>query len=446
MTVITFSADVQLQAAPGSKPPRVTILAYSGGVMRVGGFGSVALDLAGMELSSIPLLADHKNELASTAGYGTPEVRAGELYVVGTLAAGTAAGEQVLALHRSGVRLQASVGVEPLSEQTVKAGRRVSVNERSIVAPAGGLSLVTKSKLREVSFVPLGADSQSSVSIAARKKNTGGTKMDSGFANFMHEMLPGSDPAEMTPAQLAGVYANYHGRTAATESDLASVAPLIQASLDPVDLEERRLRQINRACSGTWDGYEERVHALQAKAVAGELSVDDVIEELRAIRRQQTEDTLMACPPRPRFSLGARGGEEQQILEAALCLQGGLANPERQFPEPVLDAADRCRKEITLQQFLMRAACENDYRARPGERISDGNLRQVLSAVFAPSIRASGGFSTVSFPQRPLGRHQQTHPARLRGNGRRMAEHLRGEAGQGLQGSQFCSTVGRPGF
>ncbi len=93
---------------------------------------------------------------------------------------------------------------------------------------------------------------------------------------------------------------------------------------------------------------------------------------------------------------GNRRDINQQIVEAALCLNAGLPNVEKHFDERLLEQADGVRRGMTLQTMLMQAACTNGYHARPGESITDGNLRNVLAAAFQP-IRASG-FSTYSVP------------------------------------------------
>src|SRR5690606_26197258 len=110
-TTLKLTADCQIQAA-ADKPARVDMLAYTGSPMRLPGLGTTLVDLSGMTLGSIPLLADHDNRLGSIAGSGEPEIRDGSLHVSGTLATGTAAANQILALHKSGVKLQASIGAE----------------------------------------------------------------------------------------------------------------------------------------------------------------------------------------------------------------------------------------------------------------------------------------------------------------------------------------------
>jgi hypothetical protein len=166
--VLNLNARVELQAAAAGKPAKVSILAYSGNPMDVGGYGTVVIDLAGLEMpGTIPLLADHDASLAGVAGSGTPRVLAGNLLVEGTLAA-TAAGNQIRDLGASGVPLQASVGVAPGDRQPVRPGESVTANGRTFTAGPRGMILVKTGSLREVSITPLGADPSTSVSITAK--------------------------------------------------------------------------------------------------------------------------------------------------------------------------------------------------------------------------------------------------------------------------------------
>lgn len=96
--------------------PTVSMLAYSGGMMSVPGWGWVAIDLAGLDLSAsqISILADHDASLKGIVGHGHAEVRDGKRYAIGTLVRTTDAARQIIELAKSGFAFQASVGVTPL--------------------------------------------------------------------------------------------------------------------------------------------------------------------------------------------------------------------------------------------------------------------------------------------------------------------------------------------
>ena len=166
---LRFQAGVRLKAQASGTPRRLAINAYGGGEMNVGSFGPIVIDLAGLELpTSIPVLADHKNELASIVATGTPKSDGKSLSVSAVLA-DSQAGNDVLSLLASGVDLQASVGCESIQTRRVESGESATVNGREVVADKRGFTLVQRSQLCEVSIVPIGADRSTSATIAARR-------------------------------------------------------------------------------------------------------------------------------------------------------------------------------------------------------------------------------------------------------------------------------------
>jgi len=169
--IVLAAASVEIAASgQAAKQPSVNILAYTGGIMRVGGWGDIAINLAGLDCGgAIPLLVDHDPGLDNVLGKGEAKVLIGQLHVAGHIVGSTAAARKVLDLAEGGFPLQASVGVAPEETTRVGPGERVEINGRTVVAPKGGLTVVAKGKLREVSVVTLGCDSRTSVAIAASK-------------------------------------------------------------------------------------------------------------------------------------------------------------------------------------------------------------------------------------------------------------------------------------
>ncbi|NQT12420.1 MAG: hypothetical protein HQ582_06720, partial [Planctomycetes bacterium] len=161
--IFHLTGGVEIQAAAGDqkRPPRVSILAYAGGLMTVPDWGPVILDLSQLDISgAITLLADHENKLRQVVGTGTATVRSGQLFIDGTLTSATEAGRMVLGLHADKVPLQASVGVAPGQQSWLSEGETIHVNGRDLVVPAGGAALIESGKLRETSLTPLGSDSE----------------------------------------------------------------------------------------------------------------------------------------------------------------------------------------------------------------------------------------------------------------------------------------------
>jgi hypothetical protein len=171
--ILLSSAEVEIQAASG-KPPSVSIVAYTGGLMTVPGWGPVAIDLAGLDAGAeqISLLADHDATLDGIVGHGRAQVIDGKLLVNGTLTGATEAARQVVELARGGFKFQASVGVAPTEYERVRPNDTVQVNGRAITAGRSGFTLVKAGVLREVSIVAIGADANTSVAIAAQGKES----------------------------------------------------------------------------------------------------------------------------------------------------------------------------------------------------------------------------------------------------------------------------------
>ena len=183
-TPFTFTAAIR---AERGKPRRLAILGYSGSVMRVSGYGPIVVDLAGCELPpSCTVLADHDSTIGGVVGSAVPQVVNGQLLFAATCAK-TEAAESVIAILESGVQLQASIGCEPRETQNIRDGETANVNGRKITADETGFTLITKSRLREITICPLGADAETSVSIAA-KMAKGKKTMPITLTNF-HAML-----------------------------------------------------------------------------------------------------------------------------------------------------------------------------------------------------------------------------------------------------------------
>jgi len=198
-----------IEAAAG-KPPRLKIVAYTGGVMGVAGYGPLVIDLAGLELPErVTLLADHANELGAIVGSGRPKVQGGrQLIIDGTLADETDAGKQVLNLLAAGVQLRASVGGEVKQRQFVREGESVKANGLEHKAPSGGLSVVTAGILRETSIVAVGADGNTSVSLAAAAAMNG--------VSAMSGTGPKDDPIQAERERVKRINAMFGERHVAT--------------------------------------------------------------------------------------------------------------------------------------------------------------------------------------------------------------------------------------
>lgn len=187
-----------LEFAPGGegKLPRVSMVAYTGGLMRTPLFNlPVIVNLKGLDIGdkSRPLLRDH--DQGREVGYTTDiEVRDGALYIEGVISAETEDAKRITTNAKNGFPWQASIGVPFFQRHVefVRGGTSVKVNGREFRGP---LYVINKSKFREASIVTLGADDDSETRIAAQRQ--GGGKMD--FERWLR--AAGWDPDELSDKQ-----------------------------------------------------------------------------------------------------------------------------------------------------------------------------------------------------------------------------------------------------
>jgi hypothetical protein len=310
--LLRFDAPVDIQAASADgKGPRFSAVAYSGGAMHVRGYGAVAIDLAGADISgTIPVLADHAENLDGLVGQGVAEIREGRILIAGVLTDATVAGAKVIALGKSGIKLQASVGFAPGTVENIGPGKVVRVNKRQLTAPAVGLTVIRSGKLREVSLLALGADSETSVAISAK-----GKRMSDEHENANLETTPGG------PVQ------------AAWDKPGLSSAERITLRWNAAKFHEANIRQqmepaFHAALSGTIDFGDFERELLKAQ-------VRDL--ELKAIRAER--------PAPPGIHGSGRdmpGGDPTTLRACGVLLRAGFsAAAERAFGERVLDVAHK---------------------------------------------------------------------------------------------------------
>jgi hypothetical protein len=175
MTSIQFLADSSveilakcLKAAKDDQPslPRFRMVAYTGGPMRVAGWRyPVIVDLAGLSIPSQNRPIRFGHDAAHGVGHTDAiRVEAGQLVATGIVSRDTAAAREVVTSSKNGFPWQASIGAGVEEFEFVKEGQKVIANGRTFDGP---VNVVRKSTLGEISFVDLGADGNTSASVAA---------------------------------------------------------------------------------------------------------------------------------------------------------------------------------------------------------------------------------------------------------------------------------------
>ena len=363
------ASETKLRAAAG-RPPQISILAYSGGIMSVEGFGPLVIDLAGLELpDQVTLLSAHQNDPAGVIGVGQPGVVDGELHVDGELLAAGGEADRIVMLHKSGVALTASVGVEPLEKLFIEPGQTIVANGRQHTAGQDGLTFITRGRLREVSVLPAGADADTSVSIAAQAMR--GTLM-----NNDANTDPNNAPQETNdkppivapplPVQAAAV------QPTGVEELRA------QASLLPA--EETRIIEIKRLCAGSHP-------AIEAKAIGEGWDNNRCQVEVMRDRR----------PKGPAIH-SHDSTNSAETIEAALCLTAGIPEDQvaAQFSEQTMDAATRPNmRGWSIHETLHAVVQAAGGYVRPG-KVNSEVIQEAFRCNDKMIQASTSGFSTVS--------------------------------------------------
>lgn len=323
--ILLASADVQIQAAGEGRPPRVSIVAYTGGLMSVPGFGPVVLDLTGLDLGTgVPLLHDHNTELAGVVGHGKASVANHQLVVTGQLTTTTQAAKSIVELGKSGYPFQASVGVQPVERQSVGRGESIHVNGRTITADGAGFTLIRRGKLREVSIVAVGADAGTSVSIAARK----GSSMQN--QNVNDNATINAQMAAMLPENQAGM----------TEPERIQARWGREPWNDPAGLPRRR------------------AESAMLQAAAGRISYSDFERELLNERLRDAELALIRAerPVGPGIHSSNRDtASSPDVLQAALLVHLGHENVAAKTLGDQATERGRSLKATSLVEILQAA-------------------------------------------------------------------------------------------
>jgi len=366
MPSFRLNASASLDAAQAASPlreRRIEIVAYTGGKLPVSGFEApVVVDYAGLVLpASVPLLADHEDDIGSIIGQATSLVLdAGRLVVAGVVIPHGDAAKQVLALHDSGFAWQASIGAAVDEVEGVPAGKTVVVNGQEFTGP---VCVARAATLREVSLVAVGADAHTSAYISAKAALKG---IAMSFEDWVKSL--GLDAVALDDATRAGLMKAYEQATAAATPPAvdasasapaaagnaqlpaptmtASVALDLTASRKAQSAEFARVLKIQRMCASHPE--------LGEKAIAEGWHPDQV--ELHILRAGAKHGRDVKATSSFRGTTPASG----RVLEAALCQAGRLKGVEKQYDDATLQAAHTAFKgRISLQQFLLEAAWAN---------------------------------------------------------------------------------------
>ena len=290
-------------AASEGKRPTVSGVAYSGGKMRLFGWSRpVVVDMTGLAVpESVPLLANHENHTLGRVGVVVPRAVEGKLEISGEIVGEGELAEAIIAQGKAGADWQLSIGAEVEAAELVQEGKRM-VNGVEHDAP---FYHVTKSTLREVSVVAVGADRSTHMKVTAKLELKGNSIMEP--KDTHKTATPPAVEAAAQPVNPAAAEpaATIEAAAPATPVDVKAVAA------EAVKVERERVAMIKAVCNGEFADIE-------AQAIADGWDKNQVNEAVLAAFRKKQPTTDVNITIKKENSMTAKH------LEAALSLRAGI--------------------------------------------------------------------------------------------------------------------------
>jgi len=403
MKPVNITAFLRLKANGAGKPKRFSILAYSGGLLPVDGFPHpVVVDLSGLEVpGSIPILIDHEKSVEATLG-ATDNIHndGTKLTMAGVVTGQSQKSLQVLAQAAAGHTWQASIGAMVIESEDVPAGQTATANGQTFTGP---VVIARRSVLRETSVLPMGADSTTSVNLAAsaRRFLKGSAAMS--FEDYCKSL--GLDASTLTPEAAAALQTSFAATQAPPAVPTVAAAPApapvaaptaaaavmldLTASLEAgkkmIAAQYRKSAEIQAKASGFPN--------IIATAIDQDWSLDKV--ELEVMKAKE----IQARGARPTSFRTAESKPENMplVLEAALCVARKIKNVDKAYPDQILQAAHtQYRGAMSIKRLLIEAAVANGHYVSASEGVNRSNWQDIGRAAWGGQIQAA--FSVVSLP------------------------------------------------
>ena len=158
-TSLELSAPIEFMKGDEDKGNNFLIEAYTGEVVDRW-WGKLAVSVDGIKAGqNMPILRDHQR--GQIVGYSQKSWKDGSFFLSGKFSNVTPVAAEVKGLAEEGFPWKASIGVKPLKVLSLEPGEKEKVNGKTLKGPA---EIWLESRVEEASFVPLGADSNTSVS------------------------------------------------------------------------------------------------------------------------------------------------------------------------------------------------------------------------------------------------------------------------------------------
>lgn len=403
--------EVTIEAAAGddgSDLPRFSMIAYTGGPMNVGYGDPVIVDLDGMDISRQrrPTFRDHDTGRI-VGNTDSIVVRDGELEASGVLSGANADTQELVGLAKNGFPMQASIGAKIERLVFVGEGEAVDVNGRTFDGP---VLVARKSTLKEISFVPLGADDNTVVTVAAgfNPKEMEILTMDFETWLRLEFGLVLGDLSDDQKNKLRAKYDREQALKASTNTDgdkAKSQKPAPIQAGDDADQRAARLKAEREVEAAEFDRIT-KIKAMQDAEFQddgdghkkGESIKAHAIREGWDLTRTELAILKASRPTAPHVSISADSHHHPlEHLECAAVLASGQSDVlERSYKPEQIERAIRAhgRTGVMPQQIILAAAHAGGYRGTGNFRDS-GELKTMLQAAFSTN-EISGILSNVA--------------------------------------------------
>ena len=368
---LTATMEIDVAATDGGDGkaplPRFSMVAYTGGPMRVAGWRfPVVMDLAGLGIPSQSRPIRFGHDANSGVGHSDSiRVQDGKLIAAGVVSRDTPAAREIVISAKNGFPWQASIGASVEQFEFVKENQTVLVNGQEFSGP---INVVRQATLGEISFVDLGADGNTSASVAAaRQEKDTMADTDTPVQTTTQDTAAGTgkDTPPPTPTVQAAA------TTIAAAPDAGITADPVADMRARAAAEQERITAVRKVCG---DNHAE----ICANAIKEGWDVTRT--ELEVMRADRPKAPATHVPD---------NHVTGHVLEAACMLSAHVENLEKLHDEKTLEmASKRFRGGIGLQELLLEAAWANGY---TGRNFRDS--RSVLRFAFAQDIQAE--YSTI---------------------------------------------------
>lgn len=358
-------------ATTNDKVPSVRIVAYNGAPMKVGGFQyPVVIDLSEppkQSVEQVRLLLNH--DQAQPVGHVTSLLlneSPRSLIAEGVLSVPSEFRDMVVSASKNDFRWQASVGGQFDVFDKFADGVEFEVNGRTWTGPA----IVARDfRIHEISFVALGADTTTSVSIAAQAAKGITMSFDEWVASL-------GLPSGVSDDALAKLYEAYNKIMSKTIDETPAEAASQKSEVQPTP---SATPQPQTAAAASSDARNLRA------------MLEEIRNEIKAAsQKSKLEKNAPAVSGR-----ASDAPASNEVYAAALCMSGKLGDKtlEASFDAKTLETAHRqFRGRLGIGQAILRAAQANGYIG--GHDSIHTDLPGVLNAAF--DVRANTAFSNIS--------------------------------------------------